>query len=38
MRELGLKILRFTLPPFHPLKYWYIEKFYTKQKPSWEID
>lgn len=38
MKELILKIMRKVLPPFHPLKYWYIEKFYPKQKQGWELE
>jgi hypothetical protein len=27
-----LNILRLILPPFHPIKYWWIRKRYGKQK------
>ena len=32
---LGLKILRIILPPFHPLKYKYINWWFGKQKKLW---
>lgn len=31
MNMFGLKILRFILPPFHPLKYQYINWWFGKQ-------
>jgi hypothetical protein len=35
---LGLKIIRWILPPFHPLKYKYIDWWFGKQenKKAWK--
>lgn len=34
---IGLKLLRFFLPPFHPLKYRYINWYYGKQNGGYFI-